>query len=73
MSLEEIKVIDKVEILENGIVQVREATRIIKDGQQIAETYHRWSFEKDSNISEMPLQVQKIAITAWANMPAALQ
>jgi hypothetical protein len=66
MSLEEIKVIDKVEILENGIVQVREATRIIKDGQQIAETYHRASFEKGADLSSMPANVRAIAAAAWA-------
>jgi len=65
MALTEQKVIDKIEVVENGTVQVREATRILKDGNQIAQTYHRWSFAPGSDISEMPANVQAIAAAAW--------
>ena len=62
---EEIKVIDQITATENGTILVREATRIIKDGQQIAQTFHRWSFAPDSDISEMPQNVQDIAKVVW--------
>jgi hypothetical protein len=65
MVLTENKLIDKIEVVENGIVQVREATRIIKDGEQIAQTYHRWSFAPGSDVSEMPSNVQSICQAAW--------
>ena len=65
MALEEIKLIDKIEVVENGTLQVREATRIMKDGQEIAKTYHRWSFAPGSDVSEMPANVQAIAEAAW--------
>ena len=65
MALEEIKVIDKIEVVENGTLQVREATRILKDGEQIAQTYHRWSFAPGSDVSQMPANVQAIAAAAW--------
>jgi hypothetical protein len=65
MALTEIKVIDKIEVVENGTVQVREATRIMKDGEQIAQTYHRWSFAPGSDVSEMPANVQAICQAAW--------
>jgi len=65
MALSEVKVIDKIEVVENGILQVREATRIMKDGEQIAQTYHRWSFAPGSDVSEMPANVQAIAAAAW--------
>ena len=41
MTLEKITVVDRVEILENGAVQVRTRTSILEDGQQISGTYHR--------------------------------
>jgi len=66
MALEETKIIDQITVTENGTIQVREATRILKDGEQIAQTYHRWSFEKGSDISSMPANVQAIAAAAWA-------
>ena len=62
---EETKVIDQITATENGTILVREATRIIKDGQQIAQTFHRWSFAPGSDISEMPQQVQSIASVVW--------
>jgi cell division FtsZ-interacting protein ZapD len=65
MALTETKVIDKIEVVENGTLQVREATRILKDGEQIAQTYHRWSFAPGSDISAMPANVQAIAQAAW--------
>lgn len=66
MALEETKTIDQITIVENGTIQVREVTRILKDGEQIAQTYHRWSFEKGADLSEMPANVQSIAAAAWA-------
>ena len=41
MSLEKIIVVDQIEIVENGIVQVRTATKIIEDGKELNRTFHR--------------------------------
>lgn len=65
MALTETKEIDRVEIVGNGIVQVREATTILKDGEFYARTFHRWSFAPESDISAMPANVQAIAQAAW--------
>lgn len=61
----ETKLIDKIEVIENGIVQVREATRILKDGVQIAQTYHRWTLTPGQDVSDQPANVQAIATAAW--------
>jgi uncharacterized small protein (DUF1192 family) len=42
MSLIESKVIDKIEIVEGGFVQVREALRVLRDGEIIAQNFHRF-------------------------------
>jgi hypothetical protein len=65
MALTETKVIDKIEVVENGIVQVREATRILKDGEQIAQTYHRWTLTPGQDISDQASNVQAVANAAW--------
>jgi len=65
MALTETKVIDKIEALENGTIQVREATRIFRDGQEVAKSYHRWSFAPGSDVSSMPANVVAIANTVW--------
>ena len=65
MSLEKQQVIDKIEVVENGIIQVRQVTRILEDGQQLSSSYHRWSFAPGSDVSDQPANVRAIATAAW--------
>jgi hypothetical protein len=41
MSLEKIEVVDLIEVIENGSIQVRTKTAIMEDGKQISGTFHR--------------------------------
>ena len=41
MALEKISIVDRIEVLENGCVQVRTKTAIMEDGKQISGTFHR--------------------------------
>ena len=43
MALEKLTVVDQIQVVENGIVQVRTATKIIEDGKELSKTYHRLS------------------------------
>lgn len=66
MSYTEIKAIDKIELVgAHQILQVREATTVIRDSAEIAKTYHRWSFVPGDDLSAMPANVQAIAAAAW--------
>ena len=65
MALTETKTIDQITVTENGFVLVREATRILKDDVQIAQTFHRWSFAPGDDVSAMPENVKAIAQVAW--------
>lgn len=65
MSYEEIKTIDRVEVIGLGNLQVRESTVVLRDGVEIAKTFHRWAFEPGSDVSAMPDHVQAIAAAAW--------
>jgi hypothetical protein len=65
MALTETKVIDQISVTENGIVQIREATRIIKDGDEIAKTYHRTSLTPGQDLTGQPDNVKAIAQVAW--------
>jgi hypothetical protein len=64
MALSEIKVIDKIEVTENGIVQIREATRIVKDGEVIAQTYHRSTIAPGQDYSDQDAKVKAICQVA---------
>jgi len=65
MALTKEQVIDKVEVVENGTLQVREVTRIMEDGKQLSSSYHRWSFAPNSDVYAMHANVQAIAAAAW--------
>jgi hypothetical protein len=65
MALTKEQVIDKIEIVENGIMQVRQVTKIMEDGKELSSSYHRWAFEPGSDVSEQPANVQAIAAAAW--------
>jgi DNA-binding transcriptional LysR family regulator len=65
MALTETKVIDQITVTENGTVLYREATRILKDGEQIAQTYHRTSLTPTQDLTGQPANVVAICNAAW--------
>lgn len=65
MSLTESKQVDKIEVINLGQISVREATTIMRDGEEIAKTYHRWTFAPGDDVSFMPANVQAIAAVVW--------
>jgi hypothetical protein len=64
MSLDKQVKIDQIEIVENGTVQVRQATIISEDGNQISRTYHRWCIAPCEDYSTQEQQVQDICKVA---------
>jgi len=55
-------------------VLYREATRILKDGEQIAQTYHRTSLTPAQDLTGQPAQVVAICNAAWtADVVSAYQ
>ena len=65
MSLTETKTIDQITVTDNGTVLYREATRIMRDGEQIAQTYHRSSLTPGQDLTGVPANVVAIAQAAW--------
>ncbi len=74
MSLTKQVVIDQITVTENGTVLYREATRIMEDGNQISQTYHRSSLTPAQDLTGVPANVVAICNTAWtAEVIAAYQ
>ena len=40
MALEKIAIVDRIEVVESGVVQVRTKTAIMEDGKQISGNFH---------------------------------
>jgi len=67
MALTKEQTIDKIEVLENGVIQVRQVTKIMEDGKELSSSYHRWSFAPGDDVSDQPANVQAIAAAAWTD------
>ena len=76
MALTKETVVDKIEVLEMGQVQVRTATRVLEDGVQLSQSYSRhvlapsvksgdtWG---DTDISLEDARVQAVATATWTS------
>jgi hypothetical protein len=72
--LEKIIVVDRIEIVESGVVQVRTKTAIMEDGKQISGTFHRHVVAPGDDYSGEDARVQAIcAATHTAEVVAAYQ
>ena len=54
-------VIDSIEVLESGHIQVRQATKIMEDGKELSKSYHRWVVSPGDDYSTQDERVKKIA------------
>jgi len=76
MALSKVTVVDKIEVLEKGQVQIRTATRVLEDGVELSSSFHRhvvvpsvktddtWA---DTDISGEDARVQAIATATWTS------
>ena len=76
MALTKETVVDKIEVLEMGQVQVRTATRVLEDGVQLSQSFHRHVVEPstkasgswaDTDISGEDARVQAVATATWTS------
>jgi hypothetical protein len=74
MALEKIQIVDRIEVAENGCVQVRTKTAIMEDGKQISGNFHRHVVAPGDDYSAEDTRVQAIcAATHTADIVAAYQ
>ena len=76
MAITKETVVDKIEVLEMGQVQVRTATKIVEDGTELNRSFHRhvvvpstktgdtWI---DTDISSEDARVQAICTATWTD------
>ena len=69
-------IVDKIEVIESGVVQVRSATRVMEDGVELSSSFHRTVLEPstkasgswaDTDISGEDARVQAIATATWTD------
>jgi hypothetical protein len=65
MALEEKSVVDKIEVLLLGQIQVRRRDQILKDGVEVAATYHRHVLNPGDDLTNEDPRVVAIAEATW--------
>jgi hypothetical protein len=65
MALTKETVVDQITVVENGTVLYRQATRIMEDGKQLSQTYHRISLTPGQNLTGQPANVAAICNLTW--------
>jgi len=60
--LEKVVSVDLIEIVENGVVQVRTKTAILEDGKQISGTFHRHVVAPGDDYSKQDARVKAICV-----------
>jgi urease accessory protein UreE len=65
MALEEKSVVDKIEVLLQGQIQVRRRDQVLKDGVEIAATYHRHVLSPGDDLTGQDPRVVAIAEATW--------
>jgi len=65
MALTKTEVIDKIEVLENGTIQVRCATRIDEDGTVLSSSFHRHCLSPNADLTDQDPKVVAIANATW--------
>jgi archaellum component FlaF (FlaF/FlaG flagellin family) len=65
MALTKQTVTDKIEVLENGTLQVRSATRVLEDGEVLSSSFHRHVLAPGEDTSNEDAKVVSIATATW--------
>lgn len=66
MALSKDTVLDRIEIVEDGTIQVRRAVYILEDGVRVTDArYARVVFTPGSDMTGQPLVIQRVANAVW--------
>jgi hypothetical protein len=58
-------VVDKIEVLEMGQIQVRTANRVLEDGAVLSQAFHRHVLAPDDDLTSQDAKVVAIANATW--------
>ncbi len=61
----ETSTIDQITVSEHGVILVRTANRVLRDGAVIAENYHRASLQPGDDLAGQAPRVVAIAGAVW--------
>ena len=68
LALEKVVAVDQIEVVGDYAIQVRTATKVMDDGNQIGSTsYHRHVIHPNSILTSEDAKVKKVAEALWGD------
>ena len=65
MALSKTVVVDRIEVLERGQIQVRTATIVSEDGTELSRNFHRHVFNPGDDTTGQADRVVSVAAATW--------
>jgi len=65
MALTKETIVDKIEVMEMGQVQVRTAIRVLEDGTVLSSSFHRHVLSPNDDLTDQDPKVVAIANAVW--------
>ena len=65
MALTKEVIVDKIEVMEMGQLQVRTATKVMEDGELLSTSYHREVLSPGSDLAGQSQRVTDVANATW--------
>jgi len=71
MALSKVVVVDSIDVIEDGQVQVRTRTDVMEDGVRLSHSYHRHVLAPGDSTSGQDARVIAIATATWTDAVVA--
>ena len=65
MNLEKLQVIDSINVTLNGILEIRQTTKIIENGNELSKSYFRYCLSPGDSLEGQEPKVVAIANATW--------
>lgn len=65
MTITKETIVDKIEIVEDNVLQVRSATKLIEDGKVLSELFERRTLRPGADLSSEDPKVVAVANVLW--------
>lgn len=66
-TLSKVVVIDKIEVLEDSTLQIRQATRVMEDTTELSSSFQRWVLHPGADTTGQDPKVVAIANALWTS------
>ncbi len=67
MTIEKTANVDRIEVLESNVIQVREVTIYTDAGEEVSRSYSRYTLSPHSDLTGQPAKVADVARAAWGS------